>query len=166
MTSKPVVLRVLITELPTLVERKSKQTALNDKPEPVSLPINDLCYPYQYAPTHKLDSMLIMVWGFGHLMLPTTFLPARLKRRISQTLFRNQSAAFCSKTQQKLGEGLMCRRRLVVVAAQIYIHTTLERLLKNHQLCAINMTLQLRSLCCQANPKVIELTNYYIPQPP
>ena len=37
----------------------------------------------------------------------------------------------------------MCRR-LVVVAAQIYIHTTLERLLKNHQLCAINMTLQLR----------------------
>ena len=38
----------------------------------------------------------------------------------------------------------MCRRRLVVVAAQIYIHTTLERLLKNHQLCAINMTLQLR----------------------
>ena len=42
MTSKPVVLRVPITELPMLVERKSKQTALNDKPEPMSLPINDL----------------------------------------------------------------------------------------------------------------------------
>ena len=45
MTSKPVVLRVPITELPTLVERKSKQMALNDRPEPMSLPINDLSYP-------------------------------------------------------------------------------------------------------------------------
>ena len=44
MTLKPVVLRVPITELPTLVERKSKQTALNGKPEPMSLPINDLSY--------------------------------------------------------------------------------------------------------------------------
>jgi len=42
MTSIPVVLRVLITELPTLVERISKQIALNDKPEPMSLPIIDL----------------------------------------------------------------------------------------------------------------------------
>ena len=40
MTSKPVVLQVPITELPTLVEEKSKQTALNDKPEPISLPIS------------------------------------------------------------------------------------------------------------------------------
>ena len=39
MTLKPVVLRVPITELPTVVERKSKQTALNDRPEPMSLPI-------------------------------------------------------------------------------------------------------------------------------
>ena len=44
MTSKPVVLRVPITELPTLVKQKSKQTALNDKPELMSLPINDLSY--------------------------------------------------------------------------------------------------------------------------
>ena len=56
----------------------------------------------------------------------------------------------------------MCRRRLVVVAAQIYIHTALERLLKNHQLCAINMTLQLR-YAARRTQKVIELTNYYIP---
>ena len=42
MTSKPIVLWVPITELPTLVERKSKQKALNDKHEPMSLPINDL----------------------------------------------------------------------------------------------------------------------------
>ena len=42
MTLKPVVLRVQITELPTLVERKSKQTALNNKPEQMSLPINDI----------------------------------------------------------------------------------------------------------------------------
>ena len=42
MTSKQVVLRVPITELTTLVERKSKQTALNNRPEPMSLPINDL----------------------------------------------------------------------------------------------------------------------------
>ena len=33
---------VPITELPTLVEQKSKQTALNDRPEQMSLPINDL----------------------------------------------------------------------------------------------------------------------------
>ena len=38
MTSKPVVLRFLITELPTLVEQKSKQVSLNDKPKPMSLP--------------------------------------------------------------------------------------------------------------------------------
>ena len=42
MTSKPVVLRVPINELPTLVEGKSKRMALNNKPEPMSLPINDL----------------------------------------------------------------------------------------------------------------------------
>ena len=39
MTSKPVALQVPITELPMLVERKSKQTALNDKLERMSLPI-------------------------------------------------------------------------------------------------------------------------------
>ena len=33
MTPKPLVLQVLITELPTLMERKSKQKALKDKPE-------------------------------------------------------------------------------------------------------------------------------------
>ena len=44
MTSKLAVLRVPITELPMLVERKSKQTALNDKPELMSLPINYLSY--------------------------------------------------------------------------------------------------------------------------
>ena len=36
---KTVPVRVLITELPTLVEKKSKQTDLNDTPEPMSLPI-------------------------------------------------------------------------------------------------------------------------------
>ena len=44
MTSKPVVILVLVTELPMLVKRKSKQTALNDKPELMSLPINYLSY--------------------------------------------------------------------------------------------------------------------------
>ena len=44
MTSKQVVLRVPITELPMLVERKSKQMALNNKPEPLSLLIIDLSY--------------------------------------------------------------------------------------------------------------------------
>ena len=34
--------RVPITELATLVEKKSKQTDLNDTPELMSLPINDL----------------------------------------------------------------------------------------------------------------------------
>ena len=44
MLSKPLEVRVLITELPTLVEKESKQTELNDIPEPISLPINDLPY--------------------------------------------------------------------------------------------------------------------------
>ena len=44
MSSKPLEVRVLITELPTLVEKKSKQTDLNDTPEPMSLLINDLSY--------------------------------------------------------------------------------------------------------------------------
>ena len=41
MTSKLVELRVPITELPMLVERKSKQMALNDKPEPMSFRPNE-----------------------------------------------------------------------------------------------------------------------------
>ena len=39
MPSKPLEGRVLITELSRLVEKKSKQTDLNDTPEPMSLPI-------------------------------------------------------------------------------------------------------------------------------
>ena len=37
MSWNQVVLRVPITELPMIVEQKSKQMALNDKPEPMSL---------------------------------------------------------------------------------------------------------------------------------
>ena len=43
--------RVPITELPTFVEKKSKQTDLNDTSQPMSLPINDLSYLILYAPT-------------------------------------------------------------------------------------------------------------------
>ena len=39
MSSEPLEVRVPITELPTLVEKKD---GLNDTPEPMSLPINDL----------------------------------------------------------------------------------------------------------------------------
>ena len=42
MTSKPLEVWAPITELPMLVEKKSKQTGLNDTLEPMSLPINDL----------------------------------------------------------------------------------------------------------------------------
>ena len=42
MISKLVVLQVTITELPILVEKKSKQTDLNDTPQPMLLPVNDL----------------------------------------------------------------------------------------------------------------------------
>ena len=38
--------RVPITEQPMLVDKKSKQTDLNDTPEPMSLPINDLSYHF------------------------------------------------------------------------------------------------------------------------
>ena len=41
MSSKPLEVRVPITELPTLVEKKSKQTDLKDTPKLMSLPIND-----------------------------------------------------------------------------------------------------------------------------
>jgi len=44
MSSKPLEVRVPITELPMLVEKKSKQTDLNVTPKPMSLPINDLSY--------------------------------------------------------------------------------------------------------------------------
>ena len=42
MSSEPLEVWVPITKLPTLVEKKSKQMDLNDTPEPMSLPINDL----------------------------------------------------------------------------------------------------------------------------
>ena len=54
MSSKPLEVRVPITELPTLVEKKSKETDLNDTPEPMSLPINDL--PYSAYHIEKLSS--------------------------------------------------------------------------------------------------------------
>ena len=41
MTLKLVVLPAPITDLPTPVEKKSKQTALNNKPKPMSIPINN-----------------------------------------------------------------------------------------------------------------------------
>ena len=44
MSSKPLVVWVPITELPTLVEKKSKLTDLNDTPKPMLLPINDVSY--------------------------------------------------------------------------------------------------------------------------
>ena len=44
MSLKPLEVRVPITELATLVEKKLKQADLNDTPEPMSLPINDLPY--------------------------------------------------------------------------------------------------------------------------
>ena len=44
MTWKPVEVQVPITELATLVEKKSKQMDLNDTPKLMSLPINDLPY--------------------------------------------------------------------------------------------------------------------------
>ena len=44
MSSKLLEVLVWITELPMLVEKKSKQTDLNGTPELMSLPINDLSY--------------------------------------------------------------------------------------------------------------------------
>ena len=44
MSSKPLEVWVPITELPMLVEKKSKQTDLNGTPEPMSLLINDISY--------------------------------------------------------------------------------------------------------------------------
>ena len=44
MSSKPLVVWVPITELPTLVEKKSKLTDLNDKSKPMLLPNNDISY--------------------------------------------------------------------------------------------------------------------------
>ena len=42
MSSKPLGVQVPITELPTLVGKKLKQTDLNDTHKPMSLSINDL----------------------------------------------------------------------------------------------------------------------------
>ena len=46
MSSKPLEVRVPITEQPMLVDQKLKQTDLNDTPEPMSLHINDLSYHF------------------------------------------------------------------------------------------------------------------------
>ena len=54
MSSKLLEVRVPITELPTLVEKKSKQTDLNDTPEPMSLPINDLSYFVPHYVDHNM----------------------------------------------------------------------------------------------------------------
>ena len=51
-------IRVPITELPSLVEQKSKQTALSNKPVPMSLPINDLSYPAVLLCTAKIGIAL------------------------------------------------------------------------------------------------------------
>ena len=42
MSLKPLEVRVQIIELPTLVEKKSKEMDLNDTPKLMSLSINDL----------------------------------------------------------------------------------------------------------------------------
>ena len=44
MTSKPVEVSVSNTEVSTLVEQKSKQTDIDNRPEPVSSPINNPAY--------------------------------------------------------------------------------------------------------------------------
>ena len=44
MSSKLLEVRVPITELPTLVEKKTKKMDLSDTPELMSLPINDPPY--------------------------------------------------------------------------------------------------------------------------
>ena len=44
MSLKQVEVQVSITKLPMLVEKKSKQMDLNNTPELMSLPINDLSY--------------------------------------------------------------------------------------------------------------------------
>ena len=41
MSSKPLEVQIPITELPKLVEKKSKQMDLKDTPEPMLLPINE-----------------------------------------------------------------------------------------------------------------------------
>ena len=48
MSSKQVEVRVLITELHTLEEKTSKQTDLNETPEPMSLLMYDLPYHKQH----------------------------------------------------------------------------------------------------------------------
>ena len=63
MSSKPLEVWVPITELPTLVEKKSKQTDLNDTLEPLSLPIKDLPYPEPYLFTRYHSRFFVQV---GH----------------------------------------------------------------------------------------------------
>ena len=69
MTLKPVVLWVPITELPTLVERESKQTALNDRPKLMSLPIYDLSYQGQ----HPLRGLFSISFNYLPCVLSRSF---------------------------------------------------------------------------------------------
>ena len=63
MSLKPLEVRVPITELLTLVEKKSKQTDLNDTPEPISLTINDLSYSGRVFSAQWLSSSISYSFG-------------------------------------------------------------------------------------------------------
>ena len=65
MTSKPVKVWVLITELHYLVEQKSKQTAIDDRPELMSSPINNPAYPDRMLETIQVFLMLYQLWKYG-----------------------------------------------------------------------------------------------------
>ena len=67
MTSKPVEVRVPITELHYVGSAKIKTTAIEDRPEPMSSPINNpaYCFLHSSSGCHSY-----LVWGFN-LHLPS-----------------------------------------------------------------------------------------------
>ena len=59
-TSKLVEVQVLITELPTLVEQKSKQTDIDDRTELMSSPINNpAIFRKDFNPILKVKFLLV-----------------------------------------------------------------------------------------------------------
>ena len=77
MSLKPLEVRVPITELPTLVEKKSKQTDLNNTPEPMSLPINDISYSNLRFDQARIQVMVKskILFKSSHFRNPPFFTP-------------------------------------------------------------------------------------------
>ena len=77
MTSKPVEVWDLITDLHYMVEQKSKQTAIDNRPKPMSSPINTIEFSSPSSPNIKqmtnTNNVNIILIGKANILQKLTF---------------------------------------------------------------------------------------------